>query len=89
MSQTAHSLRRGLRKRDLSDAELRDVISDLICHVRIGHILPMDSEILTNAAKRGLISTLPPYMVGEDSGLPNSKGVSSWLRGRGTGPFVR
>lgn len=49
----------------------------------------MDSEILTNAAKRGLISTLPPYMVGEDSGVSNTKGLSSWLRAKSTGPFTR
>lgn len=60
-----------------------------MCHVRIGHILPMDCDTLSNAAKRGLISTLPPYMLGEDTGLPHLKGISTWLRGRGTGPFIR
>ncbi len=89
VSNTAHSLRRGLRKKELNDTELRDIISDLMCHVRIGHVLPLDSEILSNAAKRGLISTLPPYMLGEDTGLPHSRGITSWFRGRGTGPYIR
>lgn len=89
VSQTAHSLRRGVRKRDLNDTELRDIISELMGHIRIGHILPLDSEVLTNAAKRSLISTLPPYMLGEDNGhaVP-VRGITSWLRGRGAGPFI-
>lgn len=89
MSQTAHSLRRGLRKKELNDGELRDIMSDLMCYVRLGHILPLDSEVLTNAAKRGLISTLPPYMLGEDSGMPYVRGISSWLREKCPGMFVR
>lgn len=87
VSQTTHSLRRGLRKKDLNDTELRDIISELMCHVRIGHVLPMDNDTLANAAKRGLISTLPPYMLGEENVV--NKGISSWLRGRGTGPYIR
>ena len=86
---TAHSLRRGLRKKELDDTELRDIISELMCHVRVGHVLPIESDILSNAAKRGLISTLPPYMLGEDSVLPQNRGISAWFRGRGTGPFIR
>lgn len=90
---TAHSLRRGLRKKELDDTELRDIISELMCHVRVGHILPIDSDIVSNAAKRGLISTLPPYMLGEDSvpveGHCHNRGISAWLRGRQTGPFIR
>lgn len=89
VSSTQHSLRRGLRKRDLNDAELRDIIADIMCHVRIGQILPLDCDALTSAAKRGLISTLPPYMLGEDLGVPYVRGISSWLRGRGSGPFIR
>ena len=76
-----------MRKKDLNDTELRDIISELMCHVRIGHVLPMDNDTLANAAKRGLISTLPPYMLGEENVV--NKGISSWLRGRGTGPYIR
>lgn len=89
MSQTAHSLRRNLRKRELNDTELRDIVAEVMCHIRIGHILPLDCEALTSAAKRGLISTLPPYMLGEDLGVPYVRGISSWLRGRGSGPFLK
>lgn len=58
-------------------------------HLRIGHILPLDAEILTSAAKRSLISTLPPYMLGEDNGHPVPvRGITSWLRGKESGPFL-
>lgn len=89
VSQTAHSLRRSMKKKDLNDAELRDLISDLISHVRIGHILPMDNDTLASAAKRGLISTLPPFMLGEDNGQSQIKGISCWIKGTGTGLFTR
>lgn len=89
ISQTTHSLRHGLRKKELNDSDLRDVISELMPYLRVGHILPFDCETLTNALKRGLISTLPPYMLGEDSLFPYSRGISCWLRGRGSGVFVR
>ncbi|RWS15828.1 BTB/POZ domain-containing protein 7-like protein [Dinothrombium tinctorium] len=90
VSQTTHSLRRGLRKKELNDAELRDIISDLMPYVRFGHIIPVDSEVITMALKRGLVSTLPPYMLGEDSAFPCARGISSWLRYKCTsGTFVR
>ncbi|UYV64836.1 BTBD7 [Cordylochernes scorpioides] len=79
VSHTAHSVsRRGLRRRDLSDGELRDLLSDLLCHVRFGHILPPDSELLTAAAKRGLVITPPSYMLGGD--MPGPQHVRpSWV----------
>ena len=89
VSQTTHSLRHGLRKKELNDSELRDIISELMPFLRVGHILPPDCETLTNAFKRGLISTLPPYMLGEDNLFPYSRGISCWLRGKSSGIFVR
>ncbi|XP_053211957.1 BTB/POZ domain-containing protein 7-like isoform X2 [Panonychus citri] len=89
ISQTAHSLRHGLRRKELNDDELRDIISELMPYVRIGHILPSDSETLTNSIKRGLISTLPPYMLEEDSITPHPRGVSCWIRERSQGSFVK
>lgn len=101
VSQTTHSVRRGVQKREMNDSELREIISELMGHVRIGHILPLDAEGLTNAAKRGLIATLPPYMLGEDGGNGGSmgpgcssalepcvRGITAWLRGKGSGPFL-
>lgn len=47
LSHTAHSVaRKGVKKRDLSDAELRELLSDLLPLVRIDHILPPNSELL-------------------------------------------
>ncbi|RWS27203.1 BTB/POZ domain-containing protein 7-like isoform X1 [Leptotrombidium deliense] len=84
VSQTTHSLRRGLRKKELNDGELRDIISELMPYIRFGHIIPVDSEVVTSAMKRGLVNTLPPYMLGEDSGLPYIRGISSWMRAKCT-----
>uniref|UniRef100_T1KYV3 BTB domain-containing protein n=1 Tax=Tetranychus urticae TaxID=32264 RepID=T1KYV3_TETUR len=89
ISQTGHSLRHGLRKKELNDEELRDIIAELMPYVRIGHILPLDSETLTNAIKRGLISTLPPYMLEEDSIAPHPRGVPCWIHERSQGSFIR
>ncbi|GIY62283.1 hypothetical protein CDAR_481791 [Caerostris darwini] len=85
VSHTAHSVsRRGFRRRDLSDVELRDLLSDLLSCVRISHILPPDSEALVSAVRRGLISTPPSYMLGDDLLVGHSSNLKSkaWIRGR-------
>lgn len=51
----------------LDDNELRDIISDLMSFVRTGHVLPLDSEVLTSAAKRGLLASLPPTLLNDSS----------------------
>ena len=97
MSQTTHSLRRGVRKRDLNDCELRDIVCDIMNFVRIPHVLPPDSEILTSAAKRGLVPNLPACVSSDDhsdmSGLKSVTPAAYWIRGKfsSTGsvrPFV-
>ena len=86
VSQTAHSLRRGVRKRDLNDCELRDIISEVMNHVRISHILPPDSEILMSAAKRGLIPHMPACMSNDDhsdlSALKSIAPAAHWIRAK-------
>ncbi|XP_023216144.1 BTB/POZ domain-containing protein 7-like isoform X2 [Centruroides sculpturatus] len=93
VSHTAHSVsRRGLRKRDLSDLELRELLSDLLCHVRIDHILPPDSELLMSTIKRGLISTPPSFMLGDDFCIDHNSCMRThtWIRSRGSrGLYVR
>jgi BTB/POZ domain-containing protein 7 len=49
--------RKGIKRRDLSDVELREIIGDIIFHVRIEHIL--NADVLAHHVRRGLIS-LPP-----------------------------
>ncbi|XP_044520969.1 BTB/POZ domain-containing protein 7 [Gracilinanus agilis] len=86
ISGTAHSVnKRGVKRRDLDIEELREILSSLLPFVRIEHILPMNSEILSDAMKRSLISTPPSDM------LPTAEGGKSnaWLRQKNAGIYVR
>ncbi|XP_049753575.1 BTB/POZ domain-containing protein 7 isoform X2 [Elephas maximus indicus] len=86
LSGTAHSVnKRGVKRRDLDVEELREILSSLLPFVRIEHILPINSEILSDAMKRGLISTPPSDM------LPTTEGGKSnaWLRQKNAGIYVR
>lgn len=48
VSHTAHSVaRKGVKKRDLSDIELREILSELLPLVRMDHVLPPNNEVLT------------------------------------------
>uniref|UniRef100_A0A8I3X9U9 BTB domain containing 7 n=1 Tax=Callithrix jacchus TaxID=9483 RepID=A0A8I3X9U9_CALJA len=86
LSGTAHSVnKRGVKRRDLDMEELREILSSLLPFVRIEHILPLNSEVLSDALKRGLISTPPSDM------LPTTEGGKSnaWLRQKNAGIYVR
>ncbi|KAB7501424.1 BTB/POZ domain-containing protein 7 [Armadillidium nasatum] len=87
VSQTAHSVtRKGLRKRDLNDVELRDILSELLPLVRMDHVLPPNHDILTQAIKRRLVSTPPSHMIGDDN---TNYRVNAWIRGKNNGLFVK
>lgn len=76
-----------MKKRDLSDVELREILSDLLPHVRIDHILPANSEVLNQAIRRGLVSTPPSHMIGDDR---ENLRVNAWIRGgKNNGLYVR
>lgn len=48
MNHTAHSVaRKGVKKRDLSDVELREILCELLPLVRVDHVLPPNSEVLS------------------------------------------
>uniref|UniRef100_A0A8C5VTV8 BTB domain containing 7 n=1 Tax=Microcebus murinus TaxID=30608 RepID=A0A8C5VTV8_MICMU len=86
LSGTAHSVnKRGVKRRDLDMEELREILSSLLPFVRIEHILPINSEVLGDTMKRGLISTPPSDM------LPTTEGGKSnaWLRQKNAGIYVR
>ncbi|XP_064181261.1 BTB/POZ domain-containing protein 7-like isoform X2 [Anguilla rostrata] len=86
LSGTAHSVnKRGVKRRDLDLEELKDILSPLLPCVRIEHILPAHSEVLSDAMKRGLISTPPSDM------LPTAEGgkANAWLRQKSAGIYVR
>ncbi|KAJ8923731.1 hypothetical protein NQ315_010312 [Exocentrus adspersus] len=88
VSHTAHSVaRKGVKKRDLSDVELREILSDLLPLVRMDHVLPPNSEILNHAIRRGLVSTPPSHMIGGDR---ENLRVNAWIRGgKNNGLFVQ
>lgn len=88
VSQTAHSVaRRGARGRRelLSDGELRELLSELLCHVRTQHVLPPGAEALQSAQRRGLFPRPPPCMLGGEeeppAQAPPSRGATAWLAG--------
>uniref|UniRef100_A0A1A9Z0E9 BTB domain-containing protein n=1 Tax=Glossina pallidipes TaxID=7398 RepID=A0A1A9Z0E9_GLOPL len=88
LSHTAHSVtRKGVKKRDLSDVELREILSDLLPLVRMDHVLPPNSEVLCHAIRRGLVSTPPSHMIGDER---ENLRVNAWIRGgKNQGLFVR
>lgn len=88
LSHTAHSVtRKGIKKRDLSDVELREILSELLPHVRMDHVLPPNSEVLSQAIRRGLVSTPPSHMIGDDR---ENLRINAWVRGgKNQGLFVR
>ncbi|CAH0562441.1 unnamed protein product [Brassicogethes aeneus] len=88
VSHTAHSVaRKGVKKRDLSDVELREILSDLLPLVRMDHVLPPNSDILNQAIRRGLVSTPPSHMIGGDR---ENLRVNAWIRGgKNNGLFVQ
>ncbi|KAL0858654.1 hypothetical protein ABMA27_012480 [Loxostege sticticalis] len=72
---TGHSVsRRGGRRREVSDAALREVLAALLPHVRLDH-LPPDHELVNQMVRRGLIQ--PPAATGEEVST-----ADAWL-GRG------
>jgi BTB/POZ domain-containing protein 7 len=88
LSHTAHSVtRKGIKKRDLSDIELREILSELLPHVRMDHVLPPSNETLHSAIRRGLVSTPPSHMIGDDR---ENLRINAWIRGgKNHGLFVR
>lgn len=88
LNHTAHSVaRKGVKKRDLSDIELREILSDLLPLVRMDHVLPPNSEVLNQAIRRGLVSTPPSHMIGDER---ENFRANAWIRGgKNHGLFVR
>lgn len=89
LSHTAHSVtRKGVKKRDLSDVELREILSELLPLVRMDHVLPPNSDVLAQAIRRGLVSTPPSHMIGDER---ENLRVNAWIRTQhgNNGLFVR
>ncbi|XP_065343892.1 BTB/POZ domain-containing protein 7 isoform X2 [Cloeon dipterum] len=78
LSHTAHSVaRKGVKKRDLSDVELREILSPLLPLVRMDHVLPANAETLAHAVRRGLLPTPPSHMLGGDR---DAVRIHAWIR---------
>ncbi|KAK3583322.1 hypothetical protein CHS0354_038932 [Potamilus streckersoni] len=86
LNHTAHSIsKKGVKRRDLNDSELREILAELLPLVRMDHVLPYNNEVLGNAVKRGLVSSPPSHMICDEG---NSSCVSAWVRGKNSGMFV-
>jgi BTB/POZ domain-containing protein 7 len=87
LTHTAHSVsKKGVKKRDLDDEELRAIITDLLPCIRTEYVLPTSSEMLYAAVRRGLVCVPPSHFLSEDAS--HSSPASLWLhsRRRGTPP---
>lgn len=74
LTHTAHSVsRKGVRRRDLSDVELREVLVRLLPAIRVEHVLPRHHQVLLAAIKRGLLCTPPSHMLGEYPALAHAR----------------
>ena len=91
LSHTAHSIsKKGVKKRDLNDIELRDILAELLPYVQTDHVLPAQHEVLCNAIKRGLVSVPPSHMIGDGASTGHSP-ASAWVRcgGKNNGMFMK
>ncbi|KAH8314616.1 hypothetical protein KR074_010798 [Drosophila pseudoananassae] len=88
LSHTAHSVtRKGVKKRDISDIELREILSELLPLVRMDHVLPPHCDVLCQAIRRGLVSTPPSHMIGDER---ENLRINAWIRGgKNQGLYVR
>ena len=87
LSHTAHSVsKKGIKKKDLNDTELREMLTDLMPYVRTSHIIPATNDLLTSAVKWGLVSVPPSHMVGADVGV---SAASAWVRTRNMALFIK
>ena len=75
-----------MKRRDLNDVELRDILAELLPLVRIDHVIPYNSEILTSTIKRGLLSSPPCHMI-SDEGCGQC--VAAWIRNKNMGIYQR
>lgn len=60
MSGTAHSVnKRGVKRRDLDVEELKEILSPLLPFVRTEHVLPTNSDVLSDAVSAFFFISLP------------------------------
>lgn len=88
LSHTAHSIsRKGVRKRDMNDGELREILADVLPHVRCAHVIPTHSDVFMSAVKRGLVCVPAPFAAYDAS--PSHSMASAWVRTRNMALYVK
>lgn len=68
---------------------LRAMIGAFTKFLRIAHILPLENDLLKNALKNELITTLPPYMLNDDQTLSYERGIMAWINLENRPNFVK
>lgn len=58
--------KKGVKKCDFNDEELKDILIDLLFLIRIDYIISYNSDVFNSVIKRGLISRLFSYMIGDE-----------------------
>ncbi|EJW88351.1 hypothetical protein WUBG_00737, partial [Wuchereria bancrofti] len=84
IANTAHSIsRKGIRRSELNDVELKSILSNLLPLVRIDYILPPFHQSLNAAYKRGLLDSSPHMdLLGQrypDSRSPDVNPDAHWF----------
>ena len=77
--------KKNTKRREVDNKQLKKVLSGVIEHVRIGHVLPPHSELLEGVFRRGLADRGMPLDIGEGSFYPNLP----WMRRREEKDFIR
>lgn len=89
LSHTTHSIsRKGVRKRDMNDGELREILADILPFVRSGHVIPTHGDVFTSAVKRGLVCSPAPFAVYDAPHIHLSP-ASAWVRTRNMALYTR
>jgi len=88
LSHTTHSIsKKGVKKRDLNDLELRNILAEILPLVRIDHVIPHNCDVMNSAIKRGLLSTPPSHMYEDEVGHKSQ--ICAWIRGKSASMFMR
>ena len=80
------SSKRSGRRREVDTIALKSVLSGVIEHVRVGYILPPNSDLLLNALRQRLLHK--PVM-DLDVASSSSRQISPWLQSRHERSYVK
>ncbi|KAH3853546.1 hypothetical protein DPMN_096073, partial [Dreissena polymorpha] len=88
LSHTAHSVsKKGVKRRDFNDVELREIMAEILPLVRMDHVIPHNNEVLMSAIRRGVVSLPPSHMYSDDTGVGQT--AAAWVPGRNNGMFMK